>query len=62
MCSDRFHFGAWDTAIERKLATLESIYSKISDLAARRRAELLEWIIIALFIIDIVLYFLPLRG
>ena len=62
VCSDRFHFGAWDTAIERKLATLESIYSKISDLAARRRAELLEWIIIALFIIDIVLYFLPLRG
>jgi len=61
LCSDRFHFAAWDTAIERKLATLESIYSKISDLAARRRAELLEWIIIALFVIDIVLYFLPVR-
>ncbi len=61
LCSDRFHFVAWDSAIERKLATLESIYSKISDLAARRRAELLEWIIIALFVVDIVLYFLPLR-
>jgi hypothetical protein len=61
LASDRFHFAAWDTAIERKLATLESIYSKISDLAARRRAELLEWIIIALFVIDIALYFLPLR-
>lgn len=61
VCSDRFHFVAWDTAIERKLATLESIYSKISDLAARRRAELLEWIIIALFVVDIVLYFLPVR-
>jgi len=59
VCSDRFHFVAWDTAIERKLATLESIYSKISDLAARRRAEALEWIIIALFVVDIVLYFLP---
>jgi len=60
LCSERFHFAAWDLAIERKLATLESVYSKISDLAARRRAELLEWIIIALFVVDIVLYFLPL--
>lgn len=62
LASERFHFPAWDAAIERKLATLESIYSKISDLAARRRAELLEWIIIALFVVDIVLYFLPGRG
>jgi hypothetical protein len=57
LASERFHFSAWDTAIERKVATLESIYTKISDLAARRRAELLEWIIIALFVVDIVLYF-----
>lgn len=62
LCSERFHFGAWDTAIERKLATLESIYSKISDRAARRRAELLEWIIILLFVADILIYFLPSRG
>jgi len=59
LCSERFHFGAWDTAIERKLATLESIYSKISDRAARQRAELLEWIVIVLFVLDILLYFLP---
>lgn len=62
LCSERFHFGAWDLAIERKLGTLESIYSKISDLAARRRAELLEWIIILLFVADILLYFWPARG
>jgi len=59
VCSERFHFAAWDTAIERKLATLESIYSKLSDDSARRRAELLEWIIIALFLVDILLYLLP---
>lgn len=59
LASERFHFAAWDMAIERKLAALESIYGKISDLAARRRAELLEWIIIALFVVDIVLYFWP---
>jgi hypothetical protein len=57
LASERFHFGAWDLAIERKLATLESIYSKISDLAARRRAELLEWIIIFLFVADILILF-----
>ena len=62
VCSDRFHFAAWDTAIERKLATLESIYSKLSDDSARRRGELLEWIIIALFLVDILLYLLPKGG
>lgn len=55
LCSERFHFAAWDTAIERKLATLDSIYSKISDLASRRRSEILEWIIILLFVVDILL-------
>jgi hypothetical protein len=62
VCSDRFHFPAWDTAIERKLGTLESVYTKLSDLAARRRAELLEWIIILLIAVDILLYFTPIRG
>lgn len=62
VCSERFHFAAWDTAIERKLATLESIYAKLSDESARRRAELLEWIIIALFLVDILLFFWPEGG
>jgi hypothetical protein len=62
VCSERFHFGAWDAAIERKLATLESIYAKLSDQAARRRSELLEWIIILLFVADILLLFLLPKG
>ena len=62
VCSERFHFSAWDAAIERKLQTLESVYTKLSDLAARRRSEILEWIIILLIAIDILLYFTPLRG
>jgi len=57
IASERFHFGAWDAAIERKLGTLESIYSKLSDQSARRRAEFMEWIIILLFILDIFLLF-----
>jgi hypothetical protein len=51
----RFHAAAWDASIQRKIQTLDSIYSKLSDLAGRRRAELLEWIIIAFFALDIVL-------
>ena len=41
----------------RKLATLESIYQKISDQVVSRRMELLEWIIIILSGISIVLPF-----
>jgi hypothetical protein len=59
LASSRFYFADWDASIERKLATLESIYSKLADLAARRRAEFLEWIIIVLIAVDIVLYLLP---
>lgn len=61
LASLRFYFSEWDASIERKLATLESVYSKLADLAARRRAELLEWIIIALIAVDILLYFLPVQ-
>jgi hypothetical protein len=44
----RFHLDEWDTSILRKLETLESIYEKISDQAANRRMEILEWVIILL--------------
>jgi hypothetical protein len=44
----RFHLDEWDASILRKLQTLESIYEKISDQAANRRMEILEWVIIIL--------------
>jgi hypothetical protein len=43
--------------ILRKLETLESIYQKISDQIVSRRMEVLEWIIIVLFVISILLPF-----
>lgn len=52
---ERFHFGEWDAAIERKLETLDSIHQKLSDLAATRRSEILEWIIILLIAFEIVM-------
>lgn len=53
--SKRFHLAEWDTIAQRKLETLESIYSKLSDRDATRRMEILEWIIIILIAISIIL-------
>ena len=49
----RFHLDEWDASILRKLQTLESIYEKISDQAANRRMEILEWVIIILIAFSI---------
>jgi len=53
LVSQRFHLEAWDANILRKLQTLESIYTKMSDRAGTRRMEVLEWIIIVLIAISI---------
>lgn len=56
--AQRLHLAEWDSSILRKLGTLESIYDKLSDRQATRRMEILEWIIILLFVVSIVLPFL----
>ncbi len=53
----RFHLADWDRSILRKLHTVEGMYQKLADDQATRRMEVLEWIIILLFVIDIVLPF-----
>ncbi len=55
LVSRRFRIGDWDAAITRKLATLESIYAKLTDRAAAQRMETLEWIIIVLIGVSIVI-------
>ena len=55
--AERFHLTEWDSAILRKLETLDGIYSKISDLVTARRMEVLEWIIIVLIAVSIALPF-----
>ena len=59
LVSERFHLTEWDASILGKLQTLESIYEKMSDVAANRRMEVLEWIIIILTVVSIVVYFVP---
>lgn len=58
LISKRFHLEAWDNSILRKLETLNSIYSKISDQAAVRRSFIMEFIIVLLIAVEIILSFL----
>ena len=62
LASQRFHLESWDASILRKLETLESIYSKMSNRATTRRMEVLEWIIIVLIAISIAVSFFPMGG
>lgn len=57
LTAKRFHLPERDSAIERKLDTLNGIYGKLSDEAANQRMEILEWIIIVLIAVSIVLPF-----
>ncbi len=55
----RLHLDSWDANILRKLSTLESIYQKMSNEQSTQRMELLEVIIIVLFVVSIVVSILP---
>jgi hypothetical protein len=57
LAGQRFHLADWDASIFRKLATLETIYQKLSSQVVTRRMEVLEWIIIVLIAISIILPF-----
>lgn len=53
----RFHLADWDRSILRKLHTVDGMYQKFADEQGNRRMEVLEWIIILLFVISILLPF-----
>jgi hypothetical protein len=55
LAARRLHLDDWDASILRKLETLDSIYGKLSDEQSTKRMELLEWIIILLFLVSILL-------
>ena len=57
----RYHLGAWDENILRKLRTLESIYAKIEDAHSTARLEFLEVIVIVLIALELVVPFLVKR-
>lgn len=53
LIAERYDLAKWQGSIAHKLASLESIYQKISDEAASRRSELLEMVIIVLIALEI---------
>ncbi len=57
LTADRLRLAAWDASTIRKLGTIDSIYSKLTDEAAVNRLEVLEWIIVFLIAISIILSF-----
>jgi hypothetical protein len=59
LTADRLHLGDWGGAISRKIQTVESIYQAMSNRSSTRRMEVLEWVVIILFVTEIVL---ALRG
>ncbi len=59
LAARRFHLPERDSSIERKLSTLDSIYTKLQDRRSALRLEALEWIVIVLIFLEIVMRFLP---
>lgn len=57
LAARRFHLAEWEANIARKLDTVQSLYQKLADDQANRRMEVLELIIILLFVVSIVLPF-----
>jgi hypothetical protein len=55
LAANRFHLPERDSTIERKLSTLESIYSKLQDRRSAVRLEVLEWIVIVLILVEVVM-------
>ena len=57
LAAQRMRVPEWHANIQRKLQVAESIHEKLSDQAARRRLEVLEWIIIVLIAVSTVMMF-----
>ena len=51
----RFHLTDWEHSIQRKLEVIEGIYEVLSDQASTYRAEVLEIVVVALIVIEVVL-------
>lgn len=62
LAGERLHLASWDAGVLRKLATADSVYQKLADVARDRRMELLEIIIILLILISLFTPLIPGLG
>jgi hypothetical protein len=53
-CRDRFHLGQWEASVDKKVSQLDGLYRMVHTEINERRMLLLEAIIVALFIFDVV--------
>jgi hypothetical protein len=60
--SARFHLADWHRTIDRKLQTLDDLYQLLNHDQTNRWMLILEVTIVLLFIIDLVILFLGLKG
>jgi hypothetical protein len=60
--AERFHLGEWHRTIDDKLKTLDGLYEIIKHDHTTRLMLILEATIVLLFIIDLVVLFMGLRG
>jgi hypothetical protein len=60
--SARFHLGDWHKTIDSKLKTLDDLYQLLNHDQTNRWMLILEVTIVLLFIIDLVILFLGLKG
>jgi hypothetical protein len=52
----RMHIEDYERSVLRKIEALDSVYAKLRDRQVQVRAEILEWIIIALIAVEILLF------
>lgn len=62
LAAARLDLPAWQQSVQRKLDATDSLYQKMSDTAATRRLETLEWVIIVLIAVSVLLPFAPWYG
>ena len=60
--AERFHLGDWHRTIDEKLHTLDGLYEIIKHDQSNRLMLILEATIVLLFIIDLVVLFMGLKG
>ena len=56
-CKDRFHLGHWEASVDQKLHEVDRIYSFAHADITERRMLILEIMIVALFIVDLLAIF-----
>ncbi|MCA1819865.1 MAG: hypothetical protein LC620_07445 [Halobacteriales archaeon] len=59
---DAFHLPHWERAVATKLGTLDDMFQLAEGEANHRRSLMLEWMVVILFVLDLILIFMLGNG